>query len=953
MDKISVTAFVIALWLCYTLRADIVSAGESLQEAGDMIIGGLVSVHQKESGDSCVTPDLHGILTVEAILFALKAINDQKYLTLGSKLGCDIRDTCPSPFSAAFDLVENSPRPEDQPLAAAVGNLPLQLPENYRALLMLFSSQTPHMSCITSTYQVKYKPDMISHAEFIFHAVARDRTNLRAIVHLAARFNWTYVGVVHDDSAEGEYEMDLFQQEAEEKFVCVGRKYSLASNASGVQIQKFISSLKAEKNFSVVVMLTSKGLFKGIIDEAFKQKISDVTWIGSESSWDNEARFPTENTAAQGMFKVGTSASIVQFKTHLQELLTSPKRLRQNKWILNMVASEPVTTAPDAKSTVKSTTSSPTQAPVALSVQLNSSSNSTGNITTPLPPTPASSPSTAPATPSKATSTKALCNDPPCGVNKTLLQQLVTALKSMADSATCTIDSIFAVAHALSAKEKCKTNCPEDHDFYKFIKKVNFTSLSKNHISFNSQRNLNDVKYKVWTLQKTGNGSAVSVQEQKNLRLSEVGSWKQSGRDTPELKIRPLTEIKWNTKEDEIPKSACHDPCKPGTYKALKKTRGEAECCWECLPCAENSVSEMEDSLACKPCPAGSKASNEQDECITQFEDYVYWSDAGSLIMLFLMVAGVCFSVYVAVVLFKNRETPVMRRAKNATLLLLPFVVILFLIPIPLLSKPNEASCEGYRAFFILTLGIPLAALISKSVFVDNRYYDSDGQIKESWGQCTCTPRLAFAIGTFTIHVIVTILIAVLLPNEILRYPTDDPFTVYIECSIHTGFGFLVVIFYIMAVATVYSIMSMNEEITPENDMEVRWTSFCMFICYVICFLYVAIEYGAVGKGKIFGLAFVDFLFAINILACIYLPKWYVIVFQPEKNQADVSPWSMYVKTQEKVSVRLSEGEQESPVLPKRGTLASMAKESSKMSNGDSDMDGKSESTGLINDTDV
>lgn len=949
MNKYFTSVFFIALWLYYT---DIVSAGESLKKSGDAIIGGLVSVHQKGSGELCVTPDLNGILTVEAILFALKAINGQKYLTLGSQLGCDIRDTCPKPSSAALDLVVNANRPKDQFLAAAVGNLPQQLPEYHRALLMLFSSQTPHMSCISSTYQVKYKPDLISRTEFIFHTLARDKSNIRAIVHLAARFNWTYVGVVHDDSSEGKYAADLFQQEAAEKFICVGRKYSLASNASGAQIQKFISALKAEKNFSVVVMLTSKRIFKGIIDEAFKQKINDVTWIASDSSWDNEARFSAENTAAQGMFKVGTSASIVEFKAHLQELLTSPDR---NKWIADMVAAEPVSAAPDTKSTVKSTTNAPTQAPVVPTPQQNSSFNSTGN-TTVVPPasTAAPSPSTAPPTTPPVVPSTALCNDPPCGVNKTLLEQIVSTFKSMADSATCTIDSIFAVAHALSAREKCETNCPEDHDFFKFIQNVNFTSLSGHRINFDSQRNLKEVEYKIWTLEKTGSGSAVSAEEQKNLRLSAIGSWKQSGKETPELTLRPSTEIKWNTKEDEIPKSTCHDPCKPGTYKALKKTRAVAECCWHCLQCAENSVSEMEDSLACKPCPAGSTASTAQDECITQFEDYVYWSDAGSLIMLFVMVAGVCFSIYVAVVLFKNRETPVMRRAKNAVLVLLPFIVILFLIPIPLLCKPNESSCEGYRAFFILTLGIPLAALMAKSVFVDNRYYDSDGQIKESWGKCVCTPRVAVAIGIFIVHVIVTIVIATMLPNEILRYPTDDPFTVYIECSVHTGFGFLVVIFYIMFMATVYSIMSMSEEITPENDMEVRWTSLCMFNWYVICFLYVAVEYGAVGKGKIFGLAFVDFLFAVNILACIYLPKWYVIVFQPEKNQADVSPWSMYMKTQEKVSVRLSEGEEESPVLPKRGALASTARESGKGSQlGDSDIDGKSESTGLINDTDV
>lgn len=948
MDKFSTSVVFIVLWMSYTLCVNIASSGDSLKESGDAIIGGLVSVHQKGSGDSCVIPDLNGILTVEAILFALKAINGQKYLTLRSKLGCDIRDTCPKPVTAALDLVVNANRPKDQLLAGAVGNLPQQIPEYHRALLMLFSSQTPHMSCISSTYQVKYKPDLISRTEFIFHTVARDRSNLRAIVHLAARFNWTYVGVIHDDSAEGKYAAGLFQQEAEEKFVCTGRKYALASNASSAQIQEFISSLKAEKNFSVVVMLTSKRIFKSIIDEAFKQKMSDVTWIASDSSWDNEGKFSADNTAAQGIFKVGTSASIVEFKAHLQELLTSPDR---NKWIKEMVASGPVSATLNAKSTAKSTPSPTTQAPVVPSVQQNNSSNSTGNATiAPTAPTAAPSPSMAPPKP-PVVPTTASCNDPPCGVNKTLLEQLVNTLTSMADSATCTIDSIFAVAHALSAREQCQTNCPEDHDFFKFIQKVNFTSLSGNQITYNTQRNLNDVVYKIWTLQKAGSGSAVSAEDQKYLQLSDVGSWKQSGQETPELTLRP--EIKWMTKEDEIPKSTCHDPCKPGTYKALKKTQAEAECCWHCVQCEENSVSETQDSLACKPCPAGSAVSTTQDECIIQFEDYVYWSDAGSLIMLFLMVVGVCFSIYVAVVLFKNRDTPVMRRAKNAVLILLPFVVILFLIPIPLLCKPNESSCEGYRAFFILTLGIPLAALISKSVYVDNRYYDSDGQIKESWGQCICTPRVTVFIGTFIIHVTVTILIAVLLPNEIFRYPTDDPFTVYIECSIHTGFGFLVVIFYIMFMATVYSVMNINEEITPENDMEVRWMSLCMFNLYVICFLYVAIEYGAIGKGKIFGLAFVDFLFAVNVLACIYLPKWYVIVFQPEKNQADVSPWSMYVKTQEKVSVRLSEGEEGSPPLPKRGPLASTAKESGKGAQGDLDIDGKSESTGLINDTDV
>ena len=723
-----------------------------------------------------------------------------------------------------------------------------------------------------------------------FHPTTRDKTNLQAIVDLAAHYNWTYVGIVYDDSAEGKYRVDILQEEANKNMVCTAWKYSLAANSSAAQIQQFITSLKAEKNFSVIVMLTSKSIFKDIIDEAFMQKVSDLTWVVSDASWDNEATFVNDNAAAQGMLKVGTSASIVGFKAFLQDLLTTPER---NKWIMQIVA----------------TPSTPK-----------------------VPPMPQ-------------------CSNSPCNVNKTKLEEIVNKLKSMADSATCTIDSIFAVAHALAAREKCKSNCPEKHDFYKYIQHVNFVSLSGHQISFNSQRNLNQTKYKISILQKTSNSSAVTDAEKSKLQPFDVGTWEKSGTDSPKLNPqRPSKNIKWNTNGNEAPTSVCHEPCKPGSYKAFKETRGERECCWHCLNFEENSVSRTEDSTTCTACPTGYTANNAKDDCVKQFEDYAYWSDAGSLVMLFLMVAGICFSIYVAVVLFKNRETPVMRRAKNALLILLPLVILLFLIPIPLLSKPTETSCEGYRGFFILALGIPLAALISKCVYVDNKFYDSDGQVKESWGNCICTPRIAVAIGTVILHVAVIIVLAVLLPNKIVRFPTDDPFTVYIECSLHSGWGFLFVIFYIMVMATLYSVLSLSEEISPENDMEVRWTSLCIFNWYAICFFYIVVGHGVVGKGKIWGLAFVDLLFAVNILACIYLPKWYVIVFQPEKNQSDVSPWTMYVKTQEKATVRLSE--EESPVIPKRGNLASTAKETDGNVK-DSGDPNENELQELISDTDV
>ena len=392
MDHCATCVSLMAIFLCFISQAvNIVATGESLKRNGEALIGGLVSVHQKRSiaDDECEIPDFQGILTVEAILFAIEEINSKRQIDLKVKLGYDIRDTCPEPYEAAKALVMNAPKEEF--LAAVVGNLPQEQLEYHHVLLLLLSSWTPHMSCIPSTYRVKKRPDLISRAEFIFHAVSRDTTNLMAIAYLAASYNWTYVAVVYDDSGEGRHRARLFQQEASKKFVCVARNYVLPANSSATQIQKFITALKAARNFSVIVMLTSKSLFKGIFDEASKQKMNDLTWIVSDDSWDNKVTFFKNNTAAHGTFRVGTSAPIVKFKEFLYQLCNNPQR---NKWIMEMVSSKSSVSSPKDKQ----------------------------------PTVPASVTSAATVTVSTPQCTPQ-CSDPPSNVNQTKLRQVNTDLE--------------------------------------------------------------------------------------------------------------------------------------------------------------------------------------------------------------------------------------------------------------------------------------------------------------------------------------------------------------------------------------------------------------------------------------------------------------------------------------------------------------------------------------------
>ncbi|CAL8346961.1 unnamed protein product [Arctogadus glacialis] len=60
-------------------------------------------------------------------------------------------------------------------------------------------------------------------------------------------------------------------------------------------------------------------------------------------------------------------------------------------------------------------------------------------------------------------------------------------------------------------------------------------------------------------------------------------------------------KIFWNFEPKKPPKSVCSESCPPGTRMARKK--GEPVCCFDCIRCSEGEVSNKKDSTKCTSCP--------------------------------------------------------------------------------------------------------------------------------------------------------------------------------------------------------------------------------------------------------------------------------------------------------------------------------------------------------------
>lgn len=850
---------------------------ENLKASGNLKIGAVEQLCVVTENSSCAEINIKGLLKVEAILYAVKKSNERaKNNGINVTLGYDIWDSSKrGVYKTMWTLIAASEKTHSP--IVVVGNVPQSGVKSDDSFLLLLSRGITHMSCESST--MKPSTGMAKLSEKVFHAQPTDKMNIKAILSVIALNKWSYIGVVLDDGAERL--LSAMKTEAANQNICIGNTYNLPSDANEQQVTDFVKKLNSQKAFSVIVALTSSQLTRRILKEASSQKVHDLTWITGQRSWPTNKPIPLPFSAAQGMFNIISRRSTTKFVDYLRSLTSGTKKI-ENIWLRQAAAKDG-------------------SAPGAVNGSL-------------------------PACDYDA--------DPMCGMDKWKLKGVVDKMIDIVGDAGCTIDAVVTVARALEAQQVCTESfdCSEDtKTINDFVQQVDFTNtITNTKISFTSSHTLNYTSFHIYNYQQ--NYSRITTELDSNLKAVNVGSYTSSPKTTPKVKISE-SRIEWHGGGSKAPQSRCHEVCRPSFYRHLKINRKGAECCWECKKCPEGQYSDKEDLLECKKCPVTHRPSVDQLKCIPFYEDYVHWDHGGSLFILFLMVVGMCFGIYIAFVLFRSSETPIVRKAKSAVLCLLPFVILLFLLPIPLLGRPTEASCEGYRVFFLIALGIPLSVLIAKSQYFDNRCQD-----KSENGDACCTPRLSIACFIIVLHVLLAVILGLLKPAQVSRLPTDDPYTVFLECSYHSTWEFEIVVFFHMFLAVLVSIFSINEIINEQNNNEVRWISCAMFNWYAITFFYIVFTFGVHYHAKVIMLGLMCILHAVNLLVLLYVPKWFIAVFRPEKNRSEESPWTDYINTQEKVSERLSAPEG-SPILTRKGKS--------------DDGDESAEAKGLMTDTDI
>ncbi|CAL8347043.1 unnamed protein product [Arctogadus glacialis] len=831
----------------------------ALRSEGDVIIGGLFPVHylvpnsqntynSKPQNQPCNGFDDRAFRWMMTMIFAVEEINRNPALLPGVTLGYHIMDSCDhihTSLKALLSLLTHT---------HILG--PFSIP-----LVSYFAT----CACLT---------DKHTYPSFL-RTVPSDLFQVRGLVELVTFFGWNWVGTVGTTDDYSRYGIQAFSHQFRQLGGCLAYHLTIPQSPTFVEIGAMADTLQSSKA-KVVVAFATEGQLLELFSELVARNVTGIQWVASEA-WvtANMLTAPQFHLLLQGT--LGFSFPGVYIPGLREFLLKVRPKAEPGFEFHNMLWEEVFDCRLEFTADPSNINANDFERVIEQYDQHESKLNThlktyEGEKRTFLV--------------SAQENTTGAPERPVCTGSEDLsnVHNSYTELSKVRISYNV-YKAVYAIAHALhdllecgsvgdsTAEAGCKGNSSKPKELLGYLKMVNFTNQFGEKVHFDDNGEPVPL-YDIINWQKDSKGK---------IRFVKVGSYDGSVPMDQQLQLNQ-SKIVWTGGLSQVPVSLCSDPCPPGSRQARRP--GEPQCCFDCLPCAEGEISNQTDSTECTKCPEYYWSDKRKVECVAGVDDFLSVYDTMGIILITLTLLGVVMTTVITTVFHHFRATPIVR-ANNSEIsfLLLVSLKLCFLCSLAFIGKPSTWTCRLRQVTFGVSFVLCLSCLLVKTIVVLLAFRSTgpgSGAMKlfgpaqqRTLILCTTAPQVCLCAGWLSAA-----------PPFPFRNPTYQASTgkIVVECREPWPAGFYLVLGYIGLLASLCLLLAFLGRKLPDTFNEAKLITFSMIIFCAVWLSFIPAHVSSPGKFTVAVEIFAILASSFGLLLCIFVPKCFIILAQPEKN---------------------------------------------------------------------
>uniref|UniRef100_A0A7N6B4V8 G-protein coupled receptors family 3 profile domain-containing protein n=1 Tax=Anabas testudineus TaxID=64144 RepID=A0A7N6B4V8_ANATE len=613
----------------------------------------LIPIHYL-SKMSAISLNFREFQFAQAMLFAIKEINNSTVLLPGISLGYKMYDTCGS--------IARSVRVA---LALANGNEVVSAPYETSctrpAQVQVIMGETSSSPCMAvATVIGPFHIPQISH--FATCACLSDKTKYpsflrtipsdyyqsRALAQLVKHFGWTWVGAVRTNDDYGNNGMAIFTEAAQQLGICLEYSVSFFRTDPPNKIQKIIDIIKSSSSKVIIAFLSHMDM-DVLMHVLSQHNLTGYQWVGSES-WIFDSQ--TAEMDKQHILDGAIGLSIP--KAHVSGMREFILDVKPLNFSGNKMFTEFWETLFDCKF------------------------NQSGF---------------------------AAQNQRECTGQEDLtgLQHSFTDM-SLMPIFNNVYKGVYAVAHALHSILDCNETC--NNRILQHIKKLNFTTKEGDEVYFNENGDP-PAKYEIINWQPTENGVVDFV---------TVGLYDASLPADKQLSLKNKSLV-WTQNSKQVPVSVCSEKCPPGTRKVLQKGKPVC-CydCIRCAEGEISNTTDSITCLRCQPefwSNDRRDACVKKEAEFLSYEEIM-----GALLTAASLFGTCMTAVVAFIFFRYRKTPIVRANNSELSFLLLFSLILCFLCSLTFIGRPSEWSCMLRHTAFGITFVLCISCVLGKTMVV-------------------------------------------------------------------------------------------------------------------------------------------------------------------------------------------------------------------------------------------